>query len=206
MSVSFLPLPLTDVNVLNPTLGLDLLSVRKIPVKEKAYLPKPLTLPEEEEDPDVRHLLEEMRSIVLKDRDLHDKATKAFVSFVRAYSKHEASYVFRIKNLDLVGVAKAYGLLRLPKMPELKGKSKGWRDAEVDVSALVFIFSTTLGLPNAETQRNSGKLMPTPTKVARRSDWKSFPRQIWPMRKLKGKQITRRGWGRRRKTRHGAKR
>jgi hypothetical protein len=129
------------VNVLDPTLELDLLSVRKIPVKEKGYLPKPLALPDEE-DPDVRPLLEEMRSIVLKDRDLHDKATKAFVSFVRAYSKHEASYVFRIKSLDLVGVAKAYGLLKLPKMPELKGKPEGWTDAEVDVSAPVFIFST----------------------------------------------------------------
>ena len=112
---------------------LDLLSVRKIPLQEKTYLPFPLALPNEE-DPDVQPLLEEMRSIILKDRDLHDKATKAFVSFVRAYSKHEASYVFRIKNLDLVGVAKAYGLLRLPKMPELKGKFEGWTDAEVDVS------------------------------------------------------------------------
>jgi ATP-dependent RNA helicase DDX55/SPB4 len=77
-----------------------------------------------------------MRSIVLKDRDLHDKATKAFVSFVRAYSKHEASYVFRIKNLDLVGVAKAYGLLKLPKMPELKGKPERWVDTDVDVSTI----------------------------------------------------------------------
>lgn len=191
MLVSIITLSLTDVNVLDPTLEPDLLSVRKIPVKEKAYLPKPLDVPEED-DPDVRPLLEEMRSIVLKDRDLHEKATKAFVSFVRAYSKHEASYVFRFKNLDLVGVARAYGLLKLPKMPELKGKSEGWRDAEVDVSALVFTFST-LGVPNAETQRNSGKDMPTSTRLVRRSAWKSFPRQIWPIRKSKGKQIARRG-------------
>ena len=120
-------------------MNVDLLSVRKIPVKEKAYLPKPLDLPDEE-DPDIQPLLEEMRSIVLKDRDLHDKATKAFVSFVRAYSKHEASYVFRIKSLNLVGVAKAYGLLKLPKMPELKSRSEGWIDAYVDVSTLIFIF------------------------------------------------------------------
>jgi len=129
MSVSIITLSLTDVNVLDPTLQLDLLSVRNIPIKEKGYLPEPLALPEGEEDPDVRPLLEEMRSFVLEDRDLHDKATKAFVSFVRAYSKHEASYVFQIKNLDLVGVAKAYGLLKLPRMPELNGKLQGWIDA-----------------------------------------------------------------------------
>jgi len=56
------------------------------------------------------------------------------VSFTKAYSKHEASYVFRIKDLDLVGTAKSYGLLRLPRMPELKGANEGWEDAEVDVS------------------------------------------------------------------------
>ena len=60
---------------------------------------------------------------------------KAFVSFVRAYSKHEASYIFRIKDLDLVGVARSFGLLRLPRMPELKETNRErWQDADVDVS------------------------------------------------------------------------
>lgn len=67
---------------------------------------------------------------------MNEQAAKAFVSFVRAYSKHEASYIFRTKDLDLVGVGKSFGLLRLPKMPELKDKPKdGWEDAVVDVSA-----------------------------------------------------------------------
>jgi ATP-dependent RNA helicase DDX55/SPB4 len=61
---------------------------------------------------------------------------KAFVSFVRAYSKHEASYVFRLKDLDLIGIAKSYGLLRLPRMPELKDL-EGWEDADVDVSLVI---------------------------------------------------------------------
>ena len=59
---------------------------------------------------------------------------KAFVSFIRAYSKHEASYIFRIKDLDLVGVAKSFGLLRLPRMPEMKTIDRdSWRDAEISV-------------------------------------------------------------------------
>lgn len=67
------------------------------------------------------------------------QAVKSFVSFVRAYSKHEASYIFRIKDLDLIGVAKSFGLLRLPRMPELKDVDKsGWKDASVDVSPLGF--------------------------------------------------------------------
>lgn len=56
------------------------------------------------------------------------------MSFVRAYSKHEASYIFRLKDLDVIGIAKSYGLLRLPKMPELKDTKKDeWNDADVDV-------------------------------------------------------------------------
>lgn len=63
------------------------------------------------------------------------QGTKAFVSFARAYSKHEASYIFRIKDLDLVRLARSYGLLKLPKMPEVKGKEAKWEEIEMDVSA-----------------------------------------------------------------------
>lgn len=64
---------------------------------------------------------------------------------MRAYSKHEASYIFRIKNLDLIGIGKSFGLLRLPKMPELKGKARdGWEDAEVDVSFPCLIMNSEL--------------------------------------------------------------
>jgi ATP-dependent RNA helicase DDX55/SPB4 len=67
---------------------------------------------------------------------------KAFVSFIRAYSKHEASYIFRVKDLDLVGVAKSFGLLRLPRMPEMKTiDSDSWLDAEISVCESHFGFS-----------------------------------------------------------------
>lgn len=70
------------------------------------------------------------------------------MSSIRSYSKHEASYLFRLQDLDLVGLAQSFGLLKMPKMPELKGKEKDvearWTDAEIDVS-----------LPN-ESERNAG--------------------------------------------------
>ncbi|KAI0818534.1 DEAD-domain-containing protein [Irpex lacteus] len=123
---------------------IDFMSVRKIPLKEQPALnpdgsPR-LNNEDDAEDPEIPQTLSKIRSTVLKDRALHDKAVKAFVSFVRAYSKHEASYIFRIKELDLVGVAKSFGLLRLPRMPELKDVSKdGWQDAEVDWSSYAYI-------------------------------------------------------------------
>jgi hypothetical protein len=64
------------------------------------------------------------------------------VSFVKAYSKHEASYIFSLKQLDLVGVARSYGLLRLPAMPEIKSR-EGWEDAEVNVRFVIITFPAT---------------------------------------------------------------
>jgi len=123
---------------------LDFLAIRKIPLKERQYLSETTnsavtekeTQEDRPEDPAVEHALVKIRSRVLQDRDMFDKAVKAFVSFIRAYSKHEASFIFRVKDLDLVGVARSFALLRLPRCPELKGvdvKNAGWVDAELDV-------------------------------------------------------------------------
>jgi ATP-dependent RNA helicase DDX55/SPB4 len=102
------------------------MGVRKIPLARFDLSP---TIPD-----DSRRLQEEMRNLILSDRDLHERGVRAFVAFVRSYSKHEATYIFKLKDLDLVGVARAYGLLRLPKMPELKGVDvTSWQDAELDV-------------------------------------------------------------------------
>ncbi|KAK7693698.1 hypothetical protein QCA50_003269 [Cerrena zonata] len=93
---------------------------------------------------------------MLKDRAIYDKAVKAFVSFVRAYSKHEASYIFRIKDLDLVGTAKAFGLLRLPRMPELKDvDTSTWENAEVDWDNYAYLDKAheTKRLAEAEKQK-----------------------------------------------------
>ena len=62
-----------------------------------------------------------IRKTVLTDRALHDKAQKAFVSWVRSYSKHQASSIFRVADLDWEMLGRAWGLLKLPRMPELKG-------------------------------------------------------------------------------------
>ena len=63
---------------------------------------------------------EKMRKVVLSDRALHDKAQRGFVSWVKAYSKHQASSIFRVTDLDWEDSGAAWGLLKLPKMPELK--------------------------------------------------------------------------------------
>ena len=78
---------------------------------------------------------------------------------MRAYSKHEASYIFRVKDLDLVGIAKSYGLLRLPRMPELRAVSReGWQDADISVSCTCLHINN----PIPDTNLLSGTHLPMP--------------------------------------------
>lgn len=72
-------------------------------------------------DEEVEEITMRLRKIVMGDRGLHDKAQKAFVSWVRSYSQHQASSIFRIQDLNWADLSAGWALLRLPKMPELKG-------------------------------------------------------------------------------------
>lgn len=69
---------------------------------------------------DAEETTRRMRDVVRRDRALHDRGQKAFVSWVRSYSKHVASSIFSLRDLDWADLGHAWGLLRLPKMPETK--------------------------------------------------------------------------------------
>lgn len=72
---------------------------------------------------DVVDVLPKIKALALADRAMFDRGMRAFVSFVQAYAKHECSIIFRIKDLDFAALARGFALLRLPKMPELRGKT-----------------------------------------------------------------------------------
>ncbi|XP_044897054.1 ATP-dependent RNA helicase DDX55 isoform X2 [Felis catus] len=67
-------------------------------------------------------LLPKLKSMALADRAVFEKGMKAFVSYVQAYAKHECGLIFRLKDLDFASLARGFALLRMPKMPELRGK------------------------------------------------------------------------------------
>ena len=71
-------------------------------------------------DADAASATEAFRAFVRTDRAYHDKGQRAFVSWVRSYSKHQASSIFRMDDLDWEDLGHAWGLLKLPRMPELK--------------------------------------------------------------------------------------
>lgn len=68
-----------------------------------------------------------------------EKAIRAFVSHIRAYSKHECTLLLRVQDLPLGSVATSYGLLQLPKMPELKNKMiEDFQIADVDINNIPY--------------------------------------------------------------------
>ncbi|XP_030439397.1 ATP-dependent RNA helicase DDX55 isoform X3 [Gopherus evgoodei] len=67
-------------------------------------------------------VLPKLKTLALADRAMFEKGMKAFVSCVQAYAKHECNLIFRIKDLDFASFARGFALLKMPKMPELKGK------------------------------------------------------------------------------------
>ncbi|PGH12006.1 ATP-dependent rRNA helicase SPB4 [Helicocarpus griseus UAMH5409] len=93
---------------------ISFLNVRKTPVTEFTQPPISISAA------DATRTTETIRSLVRADRGIHDKAQKAFVSWVRSYSKHQASSIFRVADLDWEALGNAWGLLRLPRMPELR--------------------------------------------------------------------------------------
>ncbi|CAJ1070065.1 ATP-dependent RNA helicase DDX55 [Xyrichtys novacula] len=72
---------------------------------------------------DVVDVLPKVQAMSLADRAMFDRSMRAFVSYVQAYAKHECSLIFRLKDLNFAAAARGFALLRLPKMPELRGKN-----------------------------------------------------------------------------------
>ena len=92
---------------------ISFLEVRKTPVA-------PFNLVTPASDIDAAVATQAIRAVVMQDRAIHDKGQKAFVSWLRSYSKHQANSIFRVADLDWEALGKAWGLLRLPTMPELR--------------------------------------------------------------------------------------
>ena len=115
--------------------------------------------------------LAEIRKMQQNDRALMDKATRAFVSYIHSYVKHECSVLLRVKgmcvcketlssvafrswpkhpqsywfavsivaDLDFGRLAVGFGLLTLPKMPELKNKKTDYfQPVDVDLNTIAY--------------------------------------------------------------------
>lgn len=83
--------------------------------------------------------LRRCKKLVEADRAVMLKASKAFVSFVRAYQEHQLPFIFPFKSLDLGDLATGFCLLRMPRMKEILGRPiHGFKQSEVNPIAVPF--------------------------------------------------------------------
>lgn len=147
------------------------LEVRKTPITP---LQKPLI---EVSDEDADIISAKMRKEVLSDRALYDKGQRGFVSWVKAYSKHQASSIFLVKDLDWTELGHAWGLVRLPKMPELKGW-EGDKTLGIQLNMAAYAYKEKVRekarLVALEEAKNAAPFVPTEEMIRKRKE-----REAW---------------------------
>ncbi|KAK0157170.1 hypothetical protein PV327_011349 [Microctonus hyperodae] len=83
--------------------------------------------------------LETARNLQLQDRMIYDKANRAFVSFIQSYNKHECNLILRLKDLDFGCVAMGFGLLKMPRMPEIKSRDiSTFKEINIDINEISY--------------------------------------------------------------------
>ncbi|CAI5728985.1 unnamed protein product [Hyaloperonospora brassicae] len=105
----------------------NFLKIRKVPCEEMML---PLDTMED--------VLPKVKSLILEDRDLLEKGTKAFISFVRSYKEHQCQFIFRFKELDLGAAARGFCLLQLPKINELRNVRINFEKTDVKITDIKF--------------------------------------------------------------------
>ena len=115
----------------------EFLRARKVPIVD---LVSAMLMPEVNET-EVASLCTCLRSMAAADRDVLEKGVRAFVSHARAYREHRCRHIFKMSDVNFSRLAKAFALLRLPKMPELKNvKVHGFKnESQAVVDAVPYL-------------------------------------------------------------------
>ncbi|RPB24892.1 DEAD-domain-containing protein [Terfezia boudieri ATCC MYA-4762] len=122
---------------------LDFLTVRKTPVK-KLQLE---SVSEQTVEDETNEIVRGMREAVRKDRAIWEKGLQAFVSHVRAYTKHVTQSIFRTTDIDWPSLVEAYALLTIPSMPELRSMQGAKKTSDISAGGST---SVTFNLPELD--------------------------------------------------------
>jgi len=99
----------------------DLLALRNVPVVSRERIEIPADVDGEPAPRfSAKFICEAMQSEALLDRDVLEKGTKSFVSFIRGYKENDCKFIFRLENLNIPSLALSFGLVKLPKVEELR--------------------------------------------------------------------------------------
>ncbi|KAK5583532.1 hypothetical protein RB653_005129 [Dictyostelium firmibasis] len=91
---------------------IEFLKIKKVPLLEMV---KPVE--------NVINILPEIKKVAFNDREIMEKGVIAMVSHVRGYKEHLCPYIFVFHRLNIGLLATGFGLLYLPRMPEIRDKT-----------------------------------------------------------------------------------
>ena len=112
---------------------IEFLKIRKVPMQE--WISNSVIALET----DSEQLFSEIVKINKSDREIYEKSIKAFVSWIRYYNEHQANFIFNLKNVELGQVARAFGLFKLPKMPELNSLKIEFKPLNIDAHKIQYL-------------------------------------------------------------------
>ena len=99
----------------------------------------PLVKHEEINIDELKNLKSRIQKISSRDREIYEKGLQAFVSFIQSYKKHECGLIFQLSELNICRIADSFGLIHLPKMPELKNiDTEDFIALDIDVNEIRF--------------------------------------------------------------------
>lgn len=82
--------------------------------------------------------LTRIKKLAKTQREMVEKNTVAFISFIRAYKEHHCNYIFRLNTLDMGSLARSFGLIKLPKMPELNNLKIDFVEENVNIEHIPY--------------------------------------------------------------------
>lgn len=82
--------------------------------------------------------LNRIKKLAKTQREMVEKNTVAFISFIRAYKEHYCNYIFRLNTLDMGSLARSFGLIKLPKMPELNNLKIDFVEENVNIEHIPY--------------------------------------------------------------------
>lgn len=140
-------------------------------------------------------LREQIYALAVDDRSILELGSKAFVSYVESYLKHDCKIVCSLKDLDVAGVANAYGLLRMPRMKELEGRKDihQFVESKIKTSSISYknqkkeeerqIFLSSRGIRNI----NASSISPSneKTRKRRKTEWEELQEEERLLKKFR---------------------
>jgi len=108
----------------------------------EASVLKKLNKAEDEERAGAAETHARLRKASESSREIMEKGVRAYVSFIRGYKEHHCRFIFRFKELEYGALGMAMGLLRLPKMKEIRKAPKRFmecfEESIVDADSVAF--------------------------------------------------------------------